>query len=104
MRAWVVARGPAGSTRFLLAHNQRDRSTFDLYEADAATRTVREVEPHYLLLSWPAWYLLVWDHLRGAVRALRVDRIEAARVSTRTFRVRSVDTMRGALPELFGAL
>lgn len=67
-------------------------------------RTVREVEPHYLLLSWPAWYLLVWDHLRGAVRALRVDRIEAARVSTRTFRVRSVDTMRGALPELFGAL
>jgi dipeptidyl aminopeptidase/acylaminoacyl peptidase len=43
VRAWVVARGPAGTARFLLAHNQRDRSTFDLYEADATTRTVREL-------------------------------------------------------------
>lgn len=67
-------------------------------------RTQRDVEPHYLLLSWPAWYLLVWDHLRGAVRALRVDRIEAARVSGQSFRMRSVETMRGALPELFGAV
>lgn len=43
VRAWVVARGQAGETRFLLAHNERDRRTFDLYEADVSTRTVREV-------------------------------------------------------------
>jgi predicted DNA-binding transcriptional regulator YafY len=67
-------------------------------------RTVRVVEPHYLLLSWPAWYLLVWDHLREAVRALRVDRIEAAVVVAGTFRVRSVESMRAGLAGIFGAL
>src|SRR5882724_7990493 len=40
----------------------------------ARGRTTRIVEPHYLMLAWPAWYLLVWDHLRQAVRTLRLDR------------------------------
>lgn len=37
--------GRSGDTgaKFFFASNQRDRSTLDLYEADAATRTVREV-------------------------------------------------------------
>lgn len=43
VRAYYVARGPQGSARFWFASNQRDTSTFDLFEADAATRTVREV-------------------------------------------------------------
>jgi hypothetical protein len=38
-----VSRGNDGSPRFLFSSNQRDKSTFDLYEADAATRTVKEV-------------------------------------------------------------
>lgn len=67
-------------------------------------RTVRVVEPHYLLLSWPAWYLLVWDHLRDAVRALRVDRVEAAEVTDTTFRVRSADSMLAAPEDVFAAL
>lgn len=67
-------------------------------------RTVRLVEPHYLLLSWPAWYLLVWDHLRDAVRALRVDRIEAAEVTDSTFRVRSADSMVATLGDIFAKL
>ncbi|NTX50234.1 YafY family protein [Myxococcus sp. CA039A] len=66
--------------------------------------TVRIVEPHYLLLSWPAWFLLVWDHLRGAVRMLRVDRIEAARVTESTFRVRSSESMLATLGDVFAAL
>ncbi|NTX01035.1 WYL domain-containing protein [Myxococcus sp. CA051A] len=66
--------------------------------------TVRVVEPHYLLLSWPAWFLLVWDHLRGAVRMLRVDRIEAARVTESTFRVRSSESMLATLGDVFAAL
>jgi predicted DNA-binding transcriptional regulator YafY len=64
-------------------------------------RTVRVVEPHYLLLSWPAWYLLVWDHLRGAVRMLRVDRIESARLTGSTFRVRSSESMLATLGDVF---
>jgi len=43
VRAWVVSRGPAGSARFFFASNERDHSTFDLYEADATTRQVTEV-------------------------------------------------------------
>jgi len=66
--------------------------------------TTRLVEPHYLLLSWPAWYLLVWDHLRGAVRALRVDRIEAASVTAVTFRVRKAESMVAALGDIFAGL
>lgn len=67
-------------------------------------RTTRVVEPHHLLLSWPAWYLLVWDHLRDSVRALRVDRIEAARVTDATFRLRSSESMRAGLGEVFAEL
>jgi predicted DNA-binding transcriptional regulator YafY len=66
--------------------------------------TVRVVEPHYLLLSWPAWFLLVWDHLRGAVRMLRVDRIESARLTVSTFRVRSSESMLATLGDIFSAL
>lgn len=66
--------------------------------------TERLVEPHYLLLSWPAWYLLVWDHLRGAVRALRVDRIEAASVTEAAFRVRKAEAMVAALGDIFTRL
>jgi acetyl esterase/lipase len=43
VRSFSVGRGPDGSARFYFGSNQRDRSTFDLYEADAQTRTVREV-------------------------------------------------------------
>ncbi len=65
---------------------------------------MRIVEPHYLLLSWPAWYLLVWDHLRGAVRMLRVDRIESASVQAATFQVRNSESMLATLGDIFAAL
>jgi predicted DNA-binding transcriptional regulator YafY len=64
-------------------------------------RTTRIVEPHYLLLSWPAWYLLVWDHLREAVRMLRLDRIESARVTASAFQLRDPDTMMVVARDLF---
>ncbi|WP_342375294.1 WYL domain-containing protein [Myxococcus stipitatus] len=66
--------------------------------------TERVVEPHYLLLSWPAWFLLVWDHLRGAVRMLRVDRIEAARLTASTFRIRDSKQMLATLGDIFSAV
>ena len=64
-------------------------------------RTSRLVEPHYLLLSWPAWYLLVWDHSRSAVRTLRLDRIESARLTDQTFALRAVDTMLEVARDIF---
>ncbi|MFN8877433.1 MAG: helix-turn-helix transcriptional regulator [Gemmatimonadota bacterium] len=40
----------------------------------------RTIEPHVLLINWPAWYVLAWDLGRGAARTFRVDRLEAATV------------------------
>ncbi len=57
-----------------------------------------------MLLTWPAWYLLVWDHLRDAVRALRVDRIESAKVQDTQFRVRSWQAMDSTLDDVFARL
>jgi predicted DNA-binding transcriptional regulator YafY len=64
-------------------------------------RTTRVVEPHYLMLAWPAWYLLVWDHLRQVVRTLRLDRIESARVTETTFDLRKIDEMLLVARDLF---
>lgn len=47
----------------------------------------RRVQPHYLLLNWPVWYLLVFDHLRGAVRTFRLDRITKITPLETAFRV-----------------
>jgi predicted DNA-binding transcriptional regulator YafY len=78
-----------------------ERHALELRYRSGESVTERVVEPHYVLLSWPAWYLLVWDHLRNAVRALRVDRIEAAQTTEATFRVRSADSMVLELGDIF---
>lgn len=53
VRSYFVGHAAPGSGRFFFASNRRDRATMDLYEADAATRTVREVaRSDGLVLSW----------------------------------------------------
>jgi predicted DNA-binding transcriptional regulator YafY len=47
----------------------------------------REVEPQFLYLNTPVWYLLGWDRLRGAVRFFRVDRIRAIEILPQAFRL-----------------
>jgi dipeptidyl aminopeptidase/acylaminoacyl peptidase len=42
-RSLYLGRGAPDSGRFFFSNNQRDKSTFDLYEADALARSVREV-------------------------------------------------------------
>lgn len=48
----------------------------DYVDQNGAT-TSRDVEPQFLYLNVPVWYLLAWDRLRGAVRYFRVDRIKS---------------------------
>jgi len=52
-------------------------------------------------LVWPAWYLLIWDRLRDAVRTLRLDRIESARLTDRTFLLCDADAMMVVARDLF---
>ena len=67
-RSGFLARGPSGTAKFFFTSNRRDKSTFDLYEADAATRSVREVaRSDGRVLAW----LVGVDHqLAGRTRQL----------------------------------
>ncbi|RKG82674.1 WYL domain-containing protein [Corallococcus exercitus] len=81
-----------------------EQRTLEVVYRSARERTTRVVEPHYLMLAWPAWYLLVWDHLRDAVRILRLDRIESARLTDTTFALREADAMLLVARDLFASV
>jgi dipeptidyl aminopeptidase/acylaminoacyl peptidase len=68
VRSYYVGAGEQGTARFFFASNKRDRSTMDLYEADAATRSVREVaRSDGNVLAW----IIGEDHrLAGRLRQL----------------------------------
>lgn len=58
------------------------------YRAENGTKTKRTIEPHYLLLNYPVWYVLAWDHLRNEIRTFRCDRIESSSVLDEGFHLR----------------
>jgi predicted DNA-binding transcriptional regulator YafY len=58
------------------------------YVDEVNAATTREIEPQFLYLGLPAWYLLAWDRLRDDVRMFRIDRIQRASVLDATFRLR----------------
>jgi predicted DNA-binding transcriptional regulator YafY len=43
----------------------------------------------------------VWDHLRDAIRTLRLDRIESARLTDRTFKLRDANATMLVARDLF---
>lgn len=57
------------------------------YAAEESKVTTREIEAHYLLLNYPIWYVLAVDHLRGALRTFRCDRILSAELTSTRFQV-----------------
>lgn len=73
--------------------------------ADGMRRlTTREIEPQFLHLNLPAWYLLAWDNLRGDVRCFRLDRIRSAEVLNAGFRLRDPRPFLAAAEEGMEAL
>jgi predicted DNA-binding transcriptional regulator YafY len=71
--------------RELQAAFVRDRVMELEYQKPDEPATRRRVEPHALLLNWPAWYLLSHDRLRQDVRTFRLDRIRAVRGEAEIF-------------------
>ena len=55
------------------------------YHRGDGQRSMRTIEPHVLLINWPAWYVLAWDHGRDAARTFRADRIVTATALAATF-------------------
>jgi predicted DNA-binding transcriptional regulator YafY len=57
------------------------------YVNENGTFTTRVIEPQFLYLNIPVWYLLAWDRLRGAVRFFRIDRIAKVALLPESFRL-----------------
>jgi predicted DNA-binding transcriptional regulator YafY len=49
------------------------------YVNERGEQDERRIEPHALLVSWPAWYVLGFDHRRQHARVFRLDRFRSAR-------------------------
>ncbi|RYZ56400.1 MAG: WYL domain-containing protein [Proteobacteria bacterium] len=49
------------------------------YRDESNRLSQRVIEPHAISVSWPAWYLLCFDHLRQSARTFRLDRIDKVR-------------------------
>ena len=48
------------------------------YQREDGKSSRRNIEPHYLLLKYPVWYVVAFDHLRNEPRTFRCDRILTA--------------------------
>ncbi len=70
------------------------------YEDERGRRTRRSIEPHYLLLNYPVWYLLSWDRLREDIRTFRCDRILSASLRDEEFVLRGYAEFRSALQDV----
>jgi predicted DNA-binding transcriptional regulator YafY len=62
------------------------------YVKETGESSSRRLEPHAMLINWPAWYLLGFDHLRGEPRTFRFDRFRAVELEEHSlFRARPRD-------------
>ena len=59
------------------------------YQSETGERSVRVIEAQFILLNWPIWYIIAWDHLRLSSRVFRIDRIKKARIVDSSFELRS---------------
>ena len=64
----------AGAMRLLQVAFVRELTVKADYVKENGESSSRRVEPHAMLIHWPAWYLLAFDHLRNEPRTFRFDR------------------------------
>ena len=76
----------AAETILLMTSAARDRTSINLrYLSAAEALTERVVDPYGVGFQGGHWYVVSWDHLRGAIRTFRIDRVQAADVTSETF-------------------
>lgn len=74
--------------RSLQAAFVRERVVRADYVKENGERVSRRLEPHAMLINWPAWYVLGFDLLRAEPRTFRFDRFQSVEEETATFRPR----------------
>ncbi len=55
------------------------------YQREDGKRSNRLIAPHYMLLKYPIWYVVAFDHLTDGPRVFRCDRIRAANRTETSF-------------------
>jgi predicted DNA-binding transcriptional regulator YafY len=66
-----------------------DKEVLDIrYQREDLKESRRQIEPHYMLLKYPVWYVLAFDHLKEAPRSFRCDRIRQAQLAGARFNLR----------------
>jgi predicted DNA-binding transcriptional regulator YafY len=92
----VEAAPPDGETLLVLAEAaRRGRRVRGRYTDAAGEATTRLLTPYGLVAHGGRWYAPAYDHGRGALRALRADRLHAVRIA---------DGRSAAPPEAFDAV
>lgn len=69
------------------------------YVREDGTRSRRRLEPHAMVINWPAWYLLAHDVAKDSARTFRFDRILGVEVHEETFSPRPRDVARELLDD-----
>ncbi len=59
------------------------------YVKEGGAHSPRVIEPHALIINWPAWYLVGYDRLRAAPRTFRLDRFVSVEITPERFRSRA---------------
>lgn len=55
------------------------------YQREDGKTSSRTIEPHFLMLKYPVWYILAHDHLHNEPRTFRCDRVLSASRSQQRF-------------------
>lgn len=75
-----------------------DLETLEIrYRREDGDISKRLIEPHYLLLKYPVWYVVAQDRLRDAPRTFRCDRIQAAKIEGDPFHLMPKATFKPSL-------
>jgi predicted DNA-binding transcriptional regulator YafY len=78
---YVQASASAPPKRVVRALHQAfiDQEVLEIrYQREDGETSERQIEPHYLLLKYPVWYVVAFDELRKGPRTFRCDRMLAA--------------------------
>ena len=69
------------------------------YQREDGVTSERQIEPHYLLLKYPIWYVVAFDHLRNGPRTFRCDRLLSANMTGTHFPLRPKSAFAPSLVE-----
>jgi len=87
---YVQASASAPPKRIVQAVHQAfvDQKVLELrYQREDGVISNRQIEPHYLVLKYPIWYVVALDRLRNEPRSFRCDRMLAASMDEARFKL-----------------